>query len=103
MTEPARNTDGTKQVAPPTRSAFSQASKAATPAPSVTPAEQTDKTSSHNPDHVKNLISSLRGLLGRPSDEGPEGGNVQEGGHDVNSAVTEAVNGVPGHATYGGN
>ena len=98
MTEPARNADGTTQVAPPTKSAFSQASKAATPAPAVKAAENADNTSSKNPDHVKNLISGLKGLLGLPSDEGPHGGNIQEGGRDVNSAVDDAVRGVPGHS-----
>lgn len=77
------NPDGTTQVSPPTRSAF--APQKSDPPPAATAPE--DKGTAK---HEQSIIDGLKGLI---SNHKP----IQEGGTDVNSAVDEAVKGVPGN------
>lgn len=79
---PDLNPDGTKQVSPPTRSAFAPQKSDPAPAKEATP----------DPKHVKSLMDGLKGLLGMGGEH-----EVSEGGKPVSAAVDAAVKGAPGN------
>lgn len=61
MADPTTNADGTKQVSPPTRSAFAQS---AAPAKSA-PAKSEDTSST--PKHENSIIEGIKGLIAQHS------------------------------------
>jgi hypothetical protein len=88
MPDSSTNPDGTKQVSPPTRSAFAKPADdgKAPKAEPAAPAENRD-----NVDHGKNLLDSLKGLIQQHKDPVT---NVNE--RSALDALNKGVSEAPG-------
>jgi hypothetical protein len=90
MADPTTNSDGTKQVSAPTRSAFDPPPAAAKAAPV---ADKTPPPSAHETGMIEHIRGMIQDAM-KPKD-------FVEGGEKVGDAVDKAVGSVPGnHADY---
>lgn len=86
------NPDGTKQVSPPTRSAFAPPAaspKKAAPAPTK---DSSDK--SQTPDHESSVIEGLKGLIRQHS-----GGSANKNEDSALAALDRGASEAPGNST----
>lgn len=84
------NLDGTKQVSPPTRSAFAPPAASPKKAAPATSKDSSDK--SQTPDHETNVIEGIKGLIRQHA-----GGSANKNEDSALHAMDAGVSSAPGN------